>query len=104
MKRIFAPTLALSLLILGCAGVAWAGQTAVEPPEAAAAEAPEVSSQAGTGEPYKVTLEGLFQEPVYTCCLAQCWDERSMCMYACGGDLACRGECYAQFEACKANC
>jgi hypothetical protein len=112
MRKPFVPTLALTLLILGIAGIAWAGQTAVQAPQNPTPEAtvqdqaPEATLPAEGDELGEITLEGLFQDPVKVdaCCFADCLSQRDACLTACGGDQACRDECQAEYQACKSHC
>lgn len=112
MKKTLAPTLALTLLVLGMAGIAWAGPAAVRAPQEPVAETPapdqaaEASLPAEEGELDEITLEGLFQEPVEVgaCCKANCMDQWSTCMFGCGGDSICNAQCREEKEACEAQC
>lgn len=112
MRTPYVPTLALTLLILGIAGIAWAGQSAVQAPQNPTPEATvqdqasEATLPAADGVLDEITLEGLFQEPVEVdaCCFVECRNQREACLLACGGDSACRAECNVEYEACKSHC
>ena len=115
-------TLMLSLvavLALGVAGLTWAAYpsadatndapavAAVEKAlatEPSAIEAFEAENEALAGD-----LDALFDEPVQVanCCTIECYETRGECWDACVGEpdvFACRQQCNAEFEACKAGC
>lgn len=121
MKKTTLSTLVLVLLV--AAGAAWAGQAAVQAPDAPAAEAPAAETPApeqapetelpaeGEVELDEATLEALFQDPTETgaCCVANCWEQRNLCEEACPpyGDPerdACIDRCRAEFEGCRSHC
>ncbi|HSL81390.1 MAG TPA: hypothetical protein VLF66_01355 [Thermoanaerobaculia bacterium] len=103
MKKTLVPTLVLALLALGIAGIAWAGQAAVQVPEEPAAEAGLPAEERELDE---ITLEGLFQEPVEVdaCCRGNCLGWYGDCMYACNADPICEQECGDEKQACLAGC
>jgi hypothetical protein len=107
LARIF-----LALLVLTAAGVAWAAQTApTTAPEApAVSNAPaengtaiEAPAQDGV---LPLEIDGLFIEPSETgaCCRAECLENKTACLDACGGDIACRSNCADEYWACLTNC
>lgn len=111
MKKSLAPKLAFALLVLGIAGIAWAGQVAVQAPQDPAVDpAPGVDLPAQGAEP-DVTLEELFQDPadVGACCFAECFEEFSACRQSCSSlpfpeREACLNQCMAEHEDCTAGC
>lgn len=112
MKKILTPSLALILLVLGVAGIAWAGQATVQAPQEVAEapapeEAPAVSPSEPAGAPAEISLDDLFQEPIEVdyCCTIDCREERISCSGACApGDSACQAACWAQYDNCLTYC
>jgi len=117
MKKSLASTLTLTLLVLGIAGIAWAGQAATPTPREPAAEKPLAEPAPGADlaadevEPDAITLEALFQDPAEMgpCCFADCIDQHNACRAECWPlsdpeRQICLDNCNSQFNACKSNC
>lgn len=112
-------TLMLSLvtvLALGVAGITWAAYPAADEAAAPAAKALVAEDAPSAIETFEVEnaalaadLDALFEAPVQVanCCLADCYEERAACWDACVGHpdySACRDQCSAEYDACRAFC
>ena len=116
MKKPLASTLTLTLLVLGIAGIAWAGQAATPTPKVPTAEKPLAEPAPGAdlaseeAEPDAITLEDLFQDPAEmgACCWAECMDQFNACRAECWPlndpeRQICLDNCSAQKNACLSN-
>ncbi len=118
MRKTLAPTLALTLVVLALAGMAWAGQTAAQVAREQAVDegpalrpAPRTNLPSGGKDLDAKLPSKLIQDPMEmdACCFAECYSARWACNDACPpfstpeGE-ACRHQCYQDWLACKSHC